>query len=56
MNGYQTKLLDAIRSGQIRTEPGTLQHATVLHDDDCALMNSGGECNCEPVIQPEGSR
>ena len=30
--------------------PGEAQHITVLHDDWCALLASGGPCNCEPEI------
>ena len=55
MSGYETKILEAIQAGTIRIHPGTLQHVTVLHDDDCALLDGGDECDCDAVVLQEGA-
>ncbi len=32
-------------------EPGSVEHITVLHDDDCSLLKSRGPCDCSPAVE-----
>lgn len=34
-----------------QSEPGTVRHVRITHDDWCDLLNSRGSCNCNPEVQ-----
>lgn len=46
---YVQAILDAIRSGKIKTGTGQVVHADIRHDDWCNIFK-GGVCNCNPEV------
>jgi hypothetical protein len=47
---YQKKISKLVADGKLPSHVG-VHHVTVLHDDWCALLTHGGECDCDPEIQ-----
>jgi hypothetical protein len=50
IDNYKIKLIQALISGQISNQPGTVNLIQVLHDDWCGIFR-GKSCNCSPVIK-----
>jgi len=45
------KLLAMEKAGELPTGAGEIHNVIIRHDDWCALLVSGDECNCDPEIQ-----
>jgi len=49
IDSYKQRILKMIAAGQIKMEPGKVDHIHVKHDPWCGVFK-GGRCDCGPEI------
>jgi hypothetical protein len=46
---FEKKIARLIAEGKIR--PDQLNYVDISHDNECAMINDRGDCNCDPEIK-----
>lgn len=48
---YLEKLLENVRRVADHIPPGSIAVMNVYHDEDCAMLDGTGPCDCKPTMQ-----